>query len=74
MVVISELSQVQVASLATLGEVWGFLKYHHPVVTAGKRHWDYELFRVIPKVLAARDRDTATGFGVWERLPPVTRA
>ena len=58
-IVISQLSQVQIANLATLGKVWGFLKYHHAVVTAGKRHWDYELFRVMPTVLAARDRDTA---------------
>src|SRR5262245_9194215 len=58
-IVLSELSQVQITNVATLGKVWGFLKYHHPVVTAGKRHWDFELFRVMPKVLAARDRDTA---------------
>ena len=74
-IVIGELSQVQVANLATLGKVWGFLKYHHPVVTAGKRHWDYELFRVMPKVLAARDRDTANAaLGDWIRslgeIPP----
>jgi hypothetical protein len=27
--------------------------------SAGKRHWDYELFRVTPKVLAAQSRDSA---------------
>jgi C-terminal processing protease CtpA/Prc len=58
-IVVNQLSEMQTQSLATLGKVWGFLKYHHPVVTAGRRHWDYELFRVIPKVLAARDSDTA---------------
>lgn len=31
----------------------GFLKYHHLRVTRGEIHWDYELFRVAPRVLAA---------------------
>lgn len=58
-IALSELSEVQVQNLATLGKVWGFLKYHHPVVTAGERHWDYELFRVLPAILSAPDRNTA---------------
>lgn len=53
-------SAVQVENLALLGKVWGFVKYHHPRVTAGKLHWDYELFRVLPSVLKARDRREAT--------------
>jgi C-terminal processing protease CtpA/Prc len=55
-VTVRELSKVQVDDLVLLGKVWGLLKYHHPVVTAGQRHWDYDLFRVLPKVLAATDR------------------
>src|SRR5207244_3237455 len=50
---------VQTQNLVTLGKVWGFVKYHHPAVTAGQRHWDYELFRIMPKVLAATNRETA---------------
>lgn len=56
---LSELTAVQTANLATLGKVWGYLKYHHPAVTAGERHWDYDLFRVLPQVLAAADRAEA---------------
>ena len=52
-IVLSELTKTQIENLAMLGKVWGFLKYHHPSVTAGKHHWDYELFRVLPKLLAA---------------------
>ena len=52
---IAALSAAQVGNLVLLGKVWGFLKYHHPAVIAGKRHWDYDLFRVLPDVLAARD-------------------
>jgi hypothetical protein len=56
-VVLSDLTAPQIANLALLGKVWGFLKYHHQSVVAGKYHWDYELLRVLPTVLAARDRD-----------------
>lgn len=54
-IALSALTKIQVANLAMLGKVWGFLKYHHPVVTSGKRHWDYELFRILPRVLTAAD-------------------
>jgi len=58
--VISTLSTVQIENLAMLGKVWGFLKYHHPAVTTGTRHWDYDLLRVLPAVLAARDREAGS--------------
>ena len=52
---IARLTAQQVDNLVLLGKVWGFLKYHHPAIVAGRRHWDYELFRVLPQVLAAPD-------------------
>jgi hypothetical protein len=55
-IALTELTAALRANLVTLGKVWGFLKYHHPRVTGGQRHWDYELFRILPKTLAARDR------------------
>jgi C-terminal processing protease CtpA/Prc len=58
-IVLSELSSVQIQNLATAGKVWGFLKYHHPLIIAGERHWDYDLLRVLPAVLSAPDRVTA---------------
>ncbi len=58
-IALKELSKVQISNLAMLGKVWGFLKYHHPLVTGGKRHWDYELFRILPGVLAASDANAA---------------
>ena len=73
-IVLTALTPTQIANLATLGKVWGFLKYHHPAVTSGAHHWDYDLFRVMPKVLAARDRDAARAvMSEWVRgLGPVT--
>ncbi len=56
---LSSVSAKQIDHLTTLGKVWGFLKYHHPWVAAGKSHWDYELFRVLPPVLEASDRAEA---------------
>jgi len=58
-IVLAKLSAVQIRNLATAGKVWGFLKYHDPLITAGERHWDYELLRVLPAILSAPDRDTA---------------
>jgi C-terminal processing protease CtpA/Prc len=55
-VTIDALTPVQTANCVTLGKVWGFLKYHHPKVVSGAVHWDYELFRVMPRVLAAADQ------------------
>lgn len=55
-IVLDNLTPLQVSNLVTLARVWGFLKYHHPAVTAGQRHWDYDLFRILPAILAAPDR------------------
>jgi hypothetical protein len=52
-IAISRVSRVQAENLALLAKVWGFLKYHHPRITAGEISWDYELFRVMPAVLSA---------------------
>lgn len=53
-------------NLVLLGKVWGFLKYHHPRVSGGGHHWDYELFRVLPAVAKARTRaDAARAIVRW---------
>jgi hypothetical protein len=56
---LAALTPLQIENLATLGRVWGFLKYHHPAITTGKRRWDYDLFRVMPNVLATSDHATS---------------
>ena len=50
-----DLSTEQIGDLKTLGLVWGFVKYYHPKIASGDVNWDYELFRVLPLVLEARD-------------------
>lgn len=41
--------------LAVLGNVWGYLKYYHPAVNKGEYNWDYELFRVLPKIIECKN-------------------
>ena len=59
-ITLSDLSKTQIDNLATLGKVWGFLKYHHPAIASGQHHWDYDLFRELPQILAAADRTAAS--------------
>jgi C-terminal processing protease CtpA/Prc len=58
-IALNSLRPLQIENLTTLGKVWGFLKYHHPQITSGSRHFDYDLFRVLPSILAAPDHNTA---------------
>ena len=46
----------QIENLKTLGLIWGFLKYYHPNIAKGEYNWDYELFRILPKVLNSENK------------------
>lgn len=37
-----------VDNLYLLGKIWGFLKYYHPEIAAGKYDWDKELIEFLP--------------------------
>jgi len=50
-----ELNGQIINNLDLLGKLWGFLKYHHPEVGKGNYNWDYELFRILPVYLNARN-------------------
>ncbi len=48
------------------GKIWGFLKYYHPVVAAGKFNWDEELFKILPKVKASSTKqDLSDVYLAW---------
>lgn len=52
--------------LALLGELWGFLKYHHPAVANGDYNWDSELFRILPNVIVCdNDKDFSRMMENW---------
>jgi len=57
---VRNITPAQVENLALLGKTWGFAKYHHPLITSGAVNWDYELFRVLPSLLDAADRMSAS--------------
>jgi C-terminal processing protease CtpA/Prc len=74
-ITLQQLTPTQIGNLAMLAKVWGFLKYHHARITAGERHWDYDLLRILPVILAAGDRRTATAalvkwIGALGNVPP----
>jgi len=72
-IVIGEVSPFQLESLAQLGKVWVFLKYHHPHICRGEVNWDYELFRTMPSVLQAstfEEREQAL-LGLLDDLSPI---
>jgi hypothetical protein len=57
---LSNLDKRRIKDLQLLGQVWGFLKYHHPSVALGDYNWDYELFKFLPdylKTTSANKRD-----------------
>ena len=56
-ITLSSLTPQMAENLYILGKVWGFLKYYHPEVTKGKYNWDYELFRVLPKIAEAGNKE-----------------
>lgn len=53
---LKNLSAKKINDLTLLGKLWGFLKYYHPVIAEGNINWDYELFRVMPKVLNNKNK------------------
>lgn len=53
-------------NLTLLGQVWGFLKYHHPAIVRGDYDWDAELFKILPGVLkTSSNSDFSTLLEKW---------
>jgi len=52
--------------LALLGELWGFLKYHHLAIANGDYNLDSELFKILPKVVVCdNDKDFSRMMEIW---------
>ncbi|OQP65891.1 hypothetical protein A3860_14965 [Niastella vici] len=64
----------RISQLATLGKVWGFLKYYHPAVAKGKPDWDSVLLQMIPLVEEVKTGKALDSlFDSWYRsLPTAT--
>ena len=58
-ITIDQLTDRQQQSLYKLGKIWGFVKYYHPEIAKGNVNWDYELFRILPRILNASTEEQA---------------
>ncbi|WGX74759.1 hypothetical protein QJS64_11415 [Paraclostridium bifermentans] len=56
---IEKLNTNQINNLKKLCKVWGVVKYYHPEVVSGNVNFDYELFRVMPDTLNAKNSQDA---------------
>ncbi len=54
---LDRIDQIEINNLFILGKIWGFLKYYHPSIGNGEVNWDYELFRVIPIFMEAKNSE-----------------
>ncbi|NDV58001.1 S41 family peptidase [Bacteroides sp. 519] len=54
---LGELTTEKLQNIKVLCRIWGFMKYYHPAVTKGNYNWDYELFRVLPWIAGAKNKD-----------------
>lgn len=64
----------RVTQLATLGKVWGFLKYYHPSALKGRPDWDKELLRLVPLVEQASSKKSFDSLMEnWYRSLPVAK-
>ncbi|MDL2322519.1 hypothetical protein LJC52_00860 [Bacteroidales bacterium OttesenSCG-928-A17] len=54
---INDLPKEKEKSFVALGQLWGFLKYHHPTVAEGKLDWDAELIKIIPSIMDAQNEE-----------------
>ncbi|MCT1530178.1 S41 family peptidase [Sphingobacterium daejeonense] len=72
-----KMTDESVSNLELLGRIWGFMKYHHPEIAKGNYNWDYELFRVLPQFLNAknnqgRDQVIKTWIEKYGKIPTCT--
>ncbi len=51
-----KLSPQKTEDIVVLGKVWGFLKYFHPQVAAGKFDWDKKMIEFLPGYLQTRSK------------------
>lgn len=52
----------KIINLSILCQVWGFIKYHHKAVADGNFNMDAELFRIMPKVITAKNNEALSNF------------
>ena len=56
-ITLGKFTNKELGDLTVLGKIWGFIKYYHPSVSNGQFNWDYELFRIMPKILKCNSKE-----------------
>ena len=59
------LNAKNIENLKNLGLIWGYLKYYHPNVAKGNYNWDYELFRILPRINAHSIKENEKIYISW---------
>jgi len=54
-VAFSQQNLTETQKIETLTKVWGFLKYYHPEVAAGKYNWDEQFIGILPEIRKAEN-------------------
>lgn len=54
---IAQQKLTELDKLVSIGKVYGFLKYYHPVIAKGQYNWDKEFLEYFPIVLEAEDKE-----------------
>ena len=55
--VFSQQNLAETQKIETLSKVWGFLKYYHPEVAAGKYNWDEQFIGILPEIRKAENSE-----------------
>jgi C-terminal processing protease CtpA/Prc len=68
-------SPASVRRLNAVGQLWGFLKYHHPAIAQGDYNFDAELFRILPAIIQSKSDQQVSGLlEKWvDQLGPVVK-
>lgn len=56
-IIIENLSNDNIYNLELAGRLWGFLKYHHPLIAKGNYDWDRELFKLLSIILESNSQE-----------------
>jgi C-terminal processing protease CtpA/Prc len=56
--IIAQNKLTETEKLASLGKMYGFLKYYHPEVGKGTFDWDKEFIKYLPQVQSATDKES----------------
>lgn len=54
---VQEYTTADIENLALLCKIWGFMKYYHPAVRAGKYDWDRELLCIMPSLVSLSSKE-----------------